>query len=369
MGLLNVTHIINKFLKVKNVDESGNPIMTDTNPAAVKLTGSIVQEIGTSKDFTNFVVPANSEVVLDRVYTDNHHEFMVALSSFGYPNINGLELRAHYFSKTGETGSLRYTANSSLLESISPNSPYYLSKWHNIKAYGMTVLLKNTLSTDLTFSVITLTSRQKGDKGEVIQVNDDNVKAEVSSLKSEVQAVKTELQTGVIDVKAKIGSSQNFTNVVVPPGSEITLGTVYSEECQEFSVGLNALNYANIVGLELKAHYYSSLGTAGDKRFTANSVLLEKISPNTPYSYTEWYDLKGYATNVILKNTSTTSMTFNVATITGRLKGSRTAKEYFGKSTDTKPNIIAMGIPIGSTYFEIDTTDCYMCDGTGWVKI
>lgn len=38
--------------------------------------------------------------------------------------------------------------------------------------------------------------------------------------------------------------------------------------------------------------------------------------------------------------------------------------EYFGLSTDTKPN--AADVPKGATYFEIDTTNAYMCDGTTW---
>jgi hypothetical protein len=40
--------------------------------------------------------------------------------------------------------------------------------------------------------------------------------------------------------------------------------------------------------------------------------------------------------------------------------------QYFGKSTDTKPtyNIIK-----GSTFFEIDTTNCYMFDGNTWEEI
>ena len=40
--------------------------------------------------------------------------------------------------------------------------------------------------------------------------------------------------------------------------------------------------------------------------------------------------------------------------------------EYYGNSTDEKPteNII-----VGSTYFEIDTVEVYMWDGTSWVVI
>jgi hypothetical protein len=40
--------------------------------------------------------------------------------------------------------------------------------------------------------------------------------------------------------------------------------------------------------------------------------------------------------------------------------------EYYGNSTDEKPteNII-----VGSTYFEIDTVEVYMWDGTNWVVI
>lgn len=43
-----------------------------------------------------------------------------------------------------------------------------------------------------------------------------------------------------------------------------------------------------------------------------------------------------------------------------------TTQTYYGLSTDTKPteNII-----IGSSYFEIDTTEVYMWNGTSWVVI
>jgi hypothetical protein len=40
--------------------------------------------------------------------------------------------------------------------------------------------------------------------------------------------------------------------------------------------------------------------------------------------------------------------------------------EHYGKSTDTKPTT---DIIIGATYFEIDTSEVYMWDGTSWVVI
>lgn len=45
-----VTNILNQFLKVKPIDDSGNPLMTDANPAAVKLTGSnVLDRVGELK--------------------------------------------------------------------------------------------------------------------------------------------------------------------------------------------------------------------------------------------------------------------------------------------------------------------------------
>lgn len=40
--------------------------------------------------------------------------------------------------------------------------------------------------------------------------------------------------------------------------------------------------------------------------------------------------------------------------------------EYFGKSTDVKPT---SNIVIGSTFFEIDTKNVYMFDGSVWEEI
>lgn len=41
--------------------------------------------------------------------------------------------------------------------------------------------------------------------------------------------------------------------------------------------------------------------------------------------------------------------------------------EYYGLSTGTKP--VNSSIPIGATFFEIDTSIAYMNDGTDWVII
>lgn len=52
-------------------------------------------------------------------------------------------------------------------------------------------------------------------------------------------------------------------------------------------------------------------------------------------------------------------------TLTTQLSGSQ--MEYFGKSTDVKP--LNAEVPIGATFFEIDTTVAYMNDSTTWVVI
>lgn len=39
--------------------------------------------------------------------------------------------------------------------------------------------------------------------------------------------------------------------------------------------------------------------------------------------------------------------------------------EYYGKSADTKPT----GVPVGSTFFEIDTKQVYIFDGESWVML
>jgi hypothetical protein len=38
--------------------------------------------------------------------------------------------------------------------------------------------------------------------------------------------------------------------------------------------------------------------------------------------------------------------------------------EYYGLSTDTKP--LAANTPKGATFFEIDTTNAFMCTGMVW---
>lgn len=43
-----------------------------------------------------------------------------------------------------------------------------------------------------------------------------------------------------------------------------------------------------------------------------------------------------------------------------------TVMEFFGLSTDTKP---ATNLKVGSTFFEIDTTNAFMWDGSGWRAI
>jgi len=55
-----------------------------------------------------------------------------------------------------------------------------------------------------------------------------------------------------------------------------------------------------------------------------------------------------------------------IAEIAKPVKLNGSTMEYFGKSTDVKPTV---DIIKGSTYFEIDTTDVYMYDGTIWVVI
>lgn len=41
--------------------------------------------------------------------------------------------------------------------------------------------------------------------------------------------------------------------------------------------------------------------------------------------------------------------------------------EYYGKSTDAKPNITE--VPVGAVFYEIDTETAYMNDGTSWVEV
>lgn len=41
--------------------------------------------------------------------------------------------------------------------------------------------------------------------------------------------------------------------------------------------------------------------------------------------------------------------------------------EHYGNSTSTKPTNST--VPVGATFFEIDTSTAYMNDGTNWVVI
>lgn len=57
----------------------------------------------------------------------------------------------------------------------------------------------------------------------------------------------------------------------------------------------------------------------------------------------------------------------NPLPVTGELKLSGSNMEHFGKSTTTKP--ANNSVPVGATFFEIDTKTAYMNDGTSWVVI
>lgn len=46
---------------------------------------------------------------------------------------------------------------------------------------------------------------------------------------------------------------------------------------------------------------------------------------------------------------------------------SGSSMEHFGKSTSAKP--ANNSVPVGATFFEIDTKTAYMNDGTAWVVI
>jgi hypothetical protein len=40
-------------------------------------------------------------------------------------------------------------------------------------------------------------------------------------------------------------------------------------------------------------------------------------------------------------------------------------KEYYGKSTDTKPTT---NVPTGASFLEMDTKNVFMYDGTTWIQ-
>ena len=57
----------------------------------------------------------------------------------------------------------------------------------------------------------------------------------------------------------------------------------------------------------------------------------------------------------------------NPMPVVGSVQLSGSNMEYFGKSTDTKP--VNANVPVGATFFAIDTATAYMNDGTNWVVI
>lgn len=180
------------------------------------------------------------------------------------------------------------------------------------------------------------------------------------------KAISTD-NNGILKSISKIGLSKDFTNVVVPANSEILLDRVYSEYYHEFSVGLNAMGHTRINDLELRAHYRSNLGENSNYRFTANSTFLQLINVNSLLFYSDWHDVKGFATNVMLKNNSSVDLAFNVITLTTRIKGKESKKEIFGYSSEVKPDLTLT--PKDTIFFEIDTGNVYVNDGTKWVVL
>lgn len=67
-----------------------------------------------------------------------------------------------------------------------------------------------------------------------------------------------------------------------------------------------------------------------------------------------------------VQNVNSAGTEIFTATAPGNVQITGSIMEYYGKSTDTKPT---SNVKIGSTFFEIDSKEVYMFDGTSWVVI
>jgi hypothetical protein len=78
---------------------------------------------------------------------------------------------------------------------------------------------------------------------------------------------------------------------------------------------------------------------------------------------------KGYGKLIIDDaNGNQTNVADLLKSINSAVGGSTSAgMEYFGNSTDTKPQ--NSQVPVGATFFAIDIQEVFMNDGTKWVMI
>lgn len=119
---------------------------------------------------------------------------------------------------------------------------------------------------------------------------------------------------------------------------------------------------------QIISQYFDTADTTGSPNGTFKPVTLETLRQILVQNFPESQNVVDMTAVAKLNEVESLIQQLNdklAGTLVTKVTGN--AMEYFGKSTDVKP--VNANVPVGATYFEIDTAIAYMNDGATWVVI